>query len=589
MNNSQFRRLLLSDQAKPQDGSSQSASPASRTPASRTPGGALGARKHSSIPMTPRQVGRGSSVQADFARQLAERNAKAHPQKKARASAPKGTQLAAGYTDRTKERVDDDDSELAKRIKNLDEAMRLGQIDRETFEKLVQDMTGGDVGTTHLVKGLDRKLLERVRRGEDVLAGHKDAAAVGGEEEEEEEEEQVEVASDVEDAFDELAEADVGPLTRQQVEKKGEKLMAPPPPPLPVAGAKRTRADILAELKRQRDEAARAAEAEHAKRFPTLGPGFRKVTPQGERSRIETDDKGREVLIITGPDGKEKRKVRKQKAEPQPAPEIRHDLDDATKPINMHNLPAPKQRDEAKSDDDDIFAGVGSNYNPLANLDDDEGDDDDEYSGEEGKAAPEAIVEKAPSAPAAVPVFPGPETEEGLAAGASKPSGPTPSAKRDYFKSRPTQGTTPDNTSGLSSADATVRAALAKVRNLDEKSTLLQNLSSANPSDAESKEARLKKRAAELAASDRDMEDMDMGFGESRFDDADEMEREGEKVKFSEWKGLGTGGDDEDEDGLKAAKKRKRGPKKRKGDVNNADDVLQAMERQKEKKTKTLG
>lgn len=48
MNNSQFRRLLLSDQTKQQDGSKPSASPASRTP-----GAALGARKHSSIPMTP--------------------------------------------------------------------------------------------------------------------------------------------------------------------------------------------------------------------------------------------------------------------------------------------------------------------------------------------------------------------------------------------------------------------------------------------------------------------------------------------------------------------------------------------------------
>ncbi|KAF9696688.1 hypothetical protein EKO04_005295 [Ascochyta lentis] len=569
MNNSQFRRLLLSEQPKQQDGSGQSVSPAPRTP-----GGALGARKHSSLPMTPRQVGRGS-VQTDFARQLAERNAKALPQKKTRASAPKGTKLAAGYTDRTKERVDEADSELAKRIKNLEEAMKLGQIDRETFEKLVQEISGGDVGTTHLVKGLDRKLLERVRRGEDVLGGHADAAAA--------QEEQADVASDVEDAFDELAEADVGPLTREQVEKKGEKLMAPPPPPL-VAGAKRTRADILAELKRQREEAAKAAEAEHAKRFPTLGPGFRKVTPHGERSRIETDDKGREVLIITGPDGKEKRKVRKQKAEPQPVPETRHDLDDAAKPINTHNLPEPKPQDE--SEDDDIFAGVGSNYNPLANLDD---DDDDEDSGDEGEAVPEATAEEASAIPAAVPTSPGAEAEASPATEAPRPSGPTLSAKRDYFKSRTTQGGTSDNTSSLSSADATVRAALAKVRNLDEKSTLLQNLSSANPSDADSKEARLKKRAAALAASDRDLEDIDMGFGESRFDDADEMEREGEKVKFSEWKGLGTGGDDEDEDGPKAAKKRKRGPKKRKGDVNNADDVLQAMERQKEKKTKTLG
>ena len=49
--------------------------------------------------------------------------------------------------------------------------MKKGEINRETFENLVQEITGGDVGTTHLVKGLDRKLLERVRRGEDVLGG----------------------------------------------------------------------------------------------------------------------------------------------------------------------------------------------------------------------------------------------------------------------------------------------------------------------------------------------------------------------------------------------------------------------------------
>jgi hypothetical protein len=67
------------------------------------------------------------------------------------------------------------------------------------------------------------------------------------------------------------------------------------------------------------------------------------------------------------------------------------------------------------------------------------------------------------------------------------------------------------------------------------------------------------------------------------------MEREGEKTKFSDWKGLGAGGDEDEEDGPKEAKKRKRGPKKRKGDVNNAEDVLKVMERQREKKTKTLG
>jgi hypothetical protein len=450
--------------------------------------------------------------------------------------------------------------------------MKLGQIDRDTFEHLVSEITGGEVSTTHLVKGLDRKLLERVRRGEDVLGGNVEVAA--------ETEEGEEVGEDLEDAFDELAETDVGSVAREKVEKKGEKMMAPP---APVAGAKRTRADILAELKRQREEAAKAAEAEHERRFPTLGPGFRKITPQGEQSRIEIDEKGREVLVITGPDGKEKRKVRKQKAESQPVPETRHDLDDVTKPINMHNLPSPKKQEE--SEDEDIFAGVGSNYNPLAEI----GDSDDSDSAEEEDAVLNTSADKKPVTPLPDSVHEEEASKQNPVSATTEPQDPAQPPRRDYFKTRATQNTASENISSLSAADATVRAALNKVRNLDEKSSLLQNLSSANASDVDSKEARLRKRAAELAASDRDMEDMDMGFGESRFDDADEMEREGEKTKFSEWKGLGAGGDEDEEDGPKEAKKRKRGPKKRKGDVNNAEDVLKVMERQREKKTKTLG
>jgi hypothetical protein len=446
--------------------------------------------------------------------------------------------------------------------------MKLGEIDRETFEKLVQEITGGDVGTTHLVKGLDRKLLERVRRGEDVLGGE--------EKKEEEEEEEAEEVPEVEDAFDELAEADIGPITREKVEKKGEKMDTPPP----VAGVKRSRNDILKELKRQREEQAAAAAAEHEKKYPSLGAGFRKVNAKGEMHRIETDDKGREVLIVTGPDGKEKRKVKKQKVEEQPAPEVRYDLDDASKPINMHNLPEPKKEE---SEDEDIFEGVGSNYNPLANFDDEESDEE-----EIKPELPAAMVEDATRESSEGEVSspePGDDITDKPTA-TTVPTKPMPApAKRDYFSST---ARTADSkgTSDLSAADATVKAALAKVRNLDENSTLLQNLGN----DTDSTEARLKKRAAELAVSDRDLEDMDMGFGASRFDDAEEMEREGEKVKFSQWKGLGAEGDEDDEKGGKGPKKeRKRGGKKRKGDKNNPDDVLQVMERQKEKKKKTLG
>ncbi|KAL1593975.1 hypothetical protein SLS60_010709 [Paraconiothyrium brasiliense] len=504
--------------------------------------------------MTPRQVGR-NSIQADFARQLAERNGKANPAKRFRSAAPKGSKLAAGYTDRTKERVDDEVDETAQRIKNLEDAMKLGQIDRDMFEKLVQEITGGDITATHLVKGLDRKLLERVRKGEDVFA--QDSSN-----EEEKEKDDIE---DVEEEFDELAEQDIGSIVREKAEKKGEVA-----PPKSVAGVKRSRADVLAELKRQRQEAAAAAAAEYEKKYPSLGKGFRKVSEKGETSRIEVDKQGREVLIITDAQGKEKRKVRKQKGQ-EPAPEIRHDLEDEKKPINTHDLP-PVKEDKEELEDDDIFEGVGSNFNPLAAL-----DSQDESSEEEGEAQDTLASLEKPSITSEERTA----NDDGTDQTPTKPTTTVqiPATKRNYFASRKTFAPAEsDQRSESSTADVTVRAALQKVRTLDPNSTLIN--------DADSEESRLKARLAKLAASDRDMEDIDMGFGGSRFDDAEEMEREGEKIKFSEWKGIGGEDDGEGEGGARGEKKRKRGPKKKKGDKNSATDVLKAMERQKER---TLG
>lgn len=507
-----------------------------------------------------RQVGRNNSVQTDFARQLAERNAKANPPNKFRSAAPKGTKLAAGFTDRTKERFDDENDERAKRIKNLEELMKAGHLDQEMFDRMVQDITGGDIGATHLVKGLDRKLLERVRKGEDVFGG------------ETSKEEDLEADDDLEDAFDELAEQDLGSIVREKAEKKGEVA-----PPKPVAGVKRSRADILAELKRHREEAAAAAVAEHEAKYPTLGKGFRRVNGGGESSRIEVDERGREVLVITDAQGKEKRKVRKQKVEESPV-HIRHDVDGDKEPVNTHNPPPAKEqsppkeekeKEKEETEDDDIFPGIASNYNPLAGLD---SDDDSEEEEEEGEAG-----DTKPAADATLP-----EPQKATSENESKESNTrNPATKRNYFVTSKTSAAKDvEQPSGFSTADAAVRAALQKVRTLDANSSLIN--------DADSEEGRLKARLAKLTAADRDMEDIDMGFGESRFDDADEMEHEGEKIKFSEWKGLGGEEDDgEEEGGARGTKKRKRGPKKGKGDKNRAADVLKEMDRQK--KGKTLG
>jgi RED-like protein N-terminal region len=469
----------------------------------------------------------------DFARQLAERKSESQPPKKFRSSAaPKGTKLAAGYRDRTRSRADNEGDEKAQRIKALEESMKLGQIDRETFERLVENITGGDIEATHLVKGLDRKLLERVRRGEDVLS---------------ETSKKEEAQEDLDEEFEKLVEKTVAPVVREKAQKKGE--MAPPPP---ISGIKRSRNTILAELKASRKAAAEAVAAEKAIKYPELGPGFRKVGEKRETTKLEKDDKGRDILIITDEDGNAKRKVRKMKQDESAGPT---GLDKTAKPLDwgvkVPDLPQAKQHSLIEDEeDDDIFEGVGTDYNPLAELG--EAEFSTASEDEDGEVKPLSTAEQSikPANP-----------DEALSQKLSRDVIP----RRNYFDKSPSLSTIiPSNPL----VDPNIIAALKRVQKLDSTSSVFTTTGD---------EDRLQKRATMLSASDRDFEDMDLGFGSSRFGDAEEMES-GEQIKLSEWNGTGTG----KEDRHGGSEKRKRGPKKRKGDKNSAADVLKVMEKNKE-------
>ena len=82
----------------------------------------------------------------------------------------------------------------------------------------------------------------------------------------------------------------------------------------------------------------------------------------------------------------------------------------------------------------------------------------------------------------------------------------------------------------------------------------------------------LARRKEMLQAHDRDNEDLDLGFGSSRFEDQEEGEES--SFKFSKWtdNGDGQGGKDHGD-----KSKRKRGPKKKKGDKNNMADVMKVI------------
>ncbi|KAH0372372.1 hypothetical protein KCU65_g1207, partial [Aureobasidium melanogenum] len=553
MNNDQFRKLLNTPAR--QDGASSNPRP-SAVPSS------LGSKRSSFMPMTPRSV-RGVTGN-DFARQVAERSAANQTTKKFKGgAAPKGSRLGSGFTDRTQNRYDDETDERAARIKALEEQVKLGQLDHATFEALRDQITGGDVGATHLVKGLDRKLLERVRKGEDVLGGSGPAKE-----------------EDLEDEFGKFEEKEVARVEREKVVKKGE--MAPPPP---VAGAKRSRDQILAELKAQRKA---QADARLAAR-PELGDKFRDVGSSRASSRIEVDAKGREVLITTDEHGNIKKKVRKVQApseEPAQQAQPHKFLDEGVTAPDPKPIEKPVEPPKDDSDDD-IFDGVGDDYDPLGGLDDDDSSDD-----EDGEVPERTLKPTTASAPPAskspsleAEATSNPEPTEAPTSMPPPPPPTQPTAPRNYFQSTTTttsETTEPQAPPQNPFNDASFLAAIKKAGALSNISLSL-NASSTDPSapeSAEAKELRLQKRAQMLAASDRDLEDMDLGFGSSRFGDEEEGE-EGQRIKLSTWKG-GVGDDDDEEGYEGGGKEKKKRGRKRKGDKNSAQDVLGVMERRKE-------
>jgi len=460
---------------------------------------------------------------------------------------------------------------MASRIKALEDMVKLGQMDEGTFVKLRDEIVGGDVGTTHLVKGLDWKLLERVRRGVDVLGG----GEPGAKEEEEEQGQSGKGGEDVEEEFEKLEHQDVRPVEREERVKKGETAQA-----AVVAGKKRTRDEILAELRASRLVA--AAEKKAAEK-PSLGPKFRRLGDKKEKNRIERDGKGREVLITVDEEGRVKRKVKKFKVEEGTKSNGSGLLvpDKDAKPLGMEVQGVPLSEPAEDDDDGDIFEGAGDDYDPLGGGDNDDDDDSDGPSVEDTKTSP------IDAEPASITHVEENETENAILDPPGSPRKesrsdmpPPPPPPRPWVPTRnyfgdPTANE-PDSdipTPSNPLTDPTILAALKKASSIAPIAT--EDSRDANDEEA----ARLARRKKMLESHDRDAEDMDLGFGSSRFEDEEDMEER--KVKLSVWAGATEGGEDGGGKG-DGKGKRKRGPKKRKGDGNNATDVLKVLKRRKE-------
>ena len=539
MNNDAFRKLVASTPARQEDGA---------TPARPS---ALGTKRSAFVPMTPRP---GKAVGGDdFARQVREQHAQMRPPKKYKSSAPKGSKFGSGYVDRAKERqaAENDKDDQAERIKALEEQAKLGQIPWETFEALRDKITGGDVSSTHLVKGLDRQLLERVRRGEDVLGtGKKD-------------EEETAPEVDVDDELEKLVEQEVATVQKEQTEKKGVKAVEP------IAGKKRTRDELLAELKAQRKAAAEAKAAS----APKLDGRWKKLGEQS-KPKVEIDHKGREVVSVVQEDGTVKKMVKK--AAPGAAVEgkVAVVMPDISKPVLGADVAVPEQKklEREEESDDDIFGGVGTEYNPLGDMDNDEDDSDSDSEDEEKAASRKPVLAEKTKGDGDVEV----ETKDRSPPKVTE-SMPATKGSRNYFGDSSQHNEEEAAKDRFKGIENILKKAADKIGSDDEEDD--------DPATKEEREARKAKRAKMLAQQDRDLDDMDLGFGGSRGED--EEDGMDSKVKLAEWKGGKNAGDDgwEEDDG-KRRDKTKRKPKKRKGDVNNAADIFRVIEGRKAKDIK---
>lgn len=445
-------------------------------------------------------------------------------------------------------------------------------MDQATFDKLLVEMgVGGDVKSTHMVKGLDWELLRRAKAGGDVnTAPEKEstgedkvnAEGEGGEEQEEE----VDFDAEFEKVTEQKVQEEVvSTAPKEKKEKKGT--MAPPP--VPAQQQKKSRNEILQQLKASRAASAVAgagAGAEQPRPPPesALGSKFKKLgDSKPEKKRwVEQDENGRqrEVLLVTDAQGNTKRKTRWLDKADEASGLLMPDKD--AKPLGMEVPAEIASRAAAaaaaatapEDEGDDIFAGVGD-YNPLADIGDDDASSDSDEEGQVAGSGPKAAPTK-------------PSTEPGLKPSTQPSTQPPTTTKqpprpRNYFatSAREDEATAAEEDQARTNPLTRDPSLLAAFK----RAAALRQASPSAEADGEKKDTGRGQRFLEEVRrrEAQDAMDMDLGFGGSRIGDEEDEEPvalEGEQ---------------------RGGQKRKRGPKKRKGDKESASDVMRVLEDRK--------
>lgn len=446
-------------------------------------------------------------------------------------AAPKGTWLPDGYQDRTALRQglldspDESVTDTEPRLQVLEEMLKLQQIDQATFDNLRAKIgVGGDHGGIRMVKGLDWKLLEKARKGEDLNKPDEEIQPIHPE-------------RSVDEDLDEALAKEVRALKRSPPSTDGQHLSPPEFRPSQTL----SRDEILLRLKQSR---ANGSMQPLTQPMPILGDHFKKVDGRAKTHKkrfIETvNGRRREVLLTTDKNGNPKRKTRWLDQE-IPHSEAAGISTSAGNPLGLDlpegilarqkallNQQRAASDEEDDEDDGDIFQGIGSEYNPLADLVE---DSEEEVERKDVKSS------RSESSQAKL------DLESKVA-----------SERRNYFATDESVGPEPPKSFGMN--DATILEALKRAAKVSQRSNLSESAGRGQDDFEHGEEATKQQRLLEKLRQREqdDARDLDMGLGESQF------------------------GDEDDDDGpIGKTSGRKRGPKRKRGNKDNVGDVMNAL------------
>jgi len=475
------------------------------------------------------------------------------------------------------------------KIQTLTAQYRNAEISEAEYNALREEIVGskGDLESTHLVRGLDRRLLNNVRTG--LVNGTGEADADEG----------------VEDEFEKLEQQEVATVQRTTAKKESETSVRTEESTVDghgPAGVKRSRDALLAEMKSKRaaDQAARLAAR------PDLGNQFKSIETK-KAPKVIIDKKGREVIITKDEEGRIKKKVRKV------------DISDQTRPTKFLDegviVPArvvdeDTGLNENEADEGNMFEDVDDDYNPLGNVEEEDDNDDNDNDDHHHHGVDEEECGEEKSNIKDNLTFTKRDVradhigeEQGSQSATKNPSDVQP---RNYFSHSKTSDLAIPSESNTSTnpfqdpafLSAITRASeLAKFKmHLGDKTNMHDNVDINNgvteiEDEASSRieihhrdeQARLiKKREMLLSNSNRDLDDMDLGFGGDAYGEDDDDEGGHQRGQLREWKGLGN------DEGQKVKANKKKGKHSNKEDnvkskkgKPDAKEVMEVLKKRK--------